>query len=420
MSTTDDLLQEASILRSWGLPVFPVARKLPRCRWKHFQHRTPSDRELARLFRLDGVDGIAAVPGARNDFGCRDFDKPDAYHQWAESHPDLARVAPTVRTGRAFHVWHRTRVRLYRELGDGEYRGDGRHYVVVPPSRHPKTRSLYEWLTGPPLGRSCFPLVDPYEAGFVEAGKQSTVDISHLGVPPAYPAGYSGSSPRLLCDSTDLPEPILEAIYKTQPRRLGERNQRVHRLARALRDHVADDAPPTLLYDVVLQWWKLAVPVIGTKDFGETLTDFRRAWAAESLVSMSDSRPKRAMAKGASKGGSFQERLLGLCRELAAETGGSFYLSVRTAAAVLGVSKTWADRLLKALVASEHLEVVVPGRPSIRGRMGTTWYRLPQNHSDSQARVSVDLRESAPSFILNSTPHRDRRRSCSPSTDKHC
>ncbi len=376
MITPTDLIQEAGIFVSWGIPAFPLTGKKPRCKWKPLQRRRPSDREINRLFHQPDVDGIGVVPGPfSGGFAVRDYDDAEAYHRWAGDHPDLARTAPTVRTRRGFHVWTRSTTPAYRRCGDGEFIADGRHFTVVPPTRHP-SGVLYEWLNGPPLGPSEFPLVDPVRAGFV------TPEVP-LPEGPKWPIRYSASS-SAFSDSAalvgaGLPAAVRACILRTLPERVGERNAKVFRFARALRDFVPDDAPPRLLHDAISEWWRLALPVIGTKEVGVTLAAFRRAWA-DVRVPLSQSRPVRAMARGVAKArGAGADRaglVLALCRELSAEAGRTFFLSRRQAATVTGVPETTARRLLERLVASGQLVIVRKGKPSPTGRTGTTWYRL--------------------------------------------
>jgi hypothetical protein len=287
----EDILQEASILRSWGLSVLPLSQKRPRCKWAHFQRRRPSDKEIGRLFRLSDVDGVGAIPGALNPFAVRDYDTRSAYRQWAKRHPKLAERAPTVESFRGYHVWSRSTVPLYRRADDGEFIGDGRHYVAMPPTFYPKG-ATYRWLNGPPLGPSEFPLVDPFETGFVpcEGGSRPRgVDIRHYYSSCPLPV----SLPLPLQERAELSDAVRECVLKTLPYREGQRNRQLHQFARALRDFVPDDAPPGLLYDAVRFWWQKALPVIGTKEFAPTLTDFRRAWAAVRIRCRSRGRSRR-------------------------------------------------------------------------------------------------------------------------------
>jgi Bifunctional DNA primase/polymerase, N-terminal len=371
-SPTDDLIQEASILMSWGFPVFPLVKKVPACRWKHFQSRRPSDREIDRLFRLPGVDGIAAVTGAASGgFAVRDFDRADAYHQWTEAQPQLARSIPTVRTKRGFHVWHRSSEHFYKKLGNGEYIGDSLHFACVPPTRHPEGVD-YVWLNGPPIGVSDFPVINPGAVGLL------TRSITPSGAKPDIRHSSSSlpSLDRLPDSEPVLPDPVYEAVIRNLPGGPGERNEMLFRLARTLKDHVGDDSNPGLLHDAVRVWWLKAYSVIRTKEFTTTIADFRRAWS-QVRTPMSQSPPMLALARGASRCGTTRQRLLRACHALAVEVDGQFYLSARTAAGAVGLGKSQAAVHLRALVSAGDLIILKKGIPSRLGRTGTTWYTLP-------------------------------------------
>jgi hypothetical protein len=263
-------------------------------------------------------------------------------------------------------------------MDDGEFIGDGRHYCVVPPTRHPKGGE-YHWLNGPPLGPSEFPLLDPFEAGVLSAPTPDRREDRTGGVSIRHSSSscvYSDSSASV-SESCSLPEQIRECILKTLPTGPGQRNRLLHQFARALRDHIPDEGPLGVLFIAVRTWWQMASPVIDTKDFNTSLYDFRRAWSAV-RVPMSMSRPLAALRRGSVESGApdARARLLNACRELARETGGVFYLSKRAAGKAIGVSPTRADVLLKALVTCGALVIVKPGRPSRRKRRTATFYRL--------------------------------------------
>ena len=171
--TADEMLGEALVLRGWGWCPFPVdSHKKPLVRWKSLQRRRPNDRDIARMFRIPGVGGVAVITGqASGGLVNRDFDVESSYHRWAADHPPLASTAPTIRTRRGYRVCIRSRVATYRKLDDGEVIGDDRHFVILPPSHHPSGTS-YSWLNGPPLGLSEFPLLDPVAAGFIPSQPQ--------------------------------------------------------------------------------------------------------------------------------------------------------------------------------------------------------------------------------------------------------
>ena len=136
-----DLLQVAERYRSWGLSVFPVGgRKLPTVRWKARQKAVPTADQLAQMMayvhRRNGpAMGLAVAHGqVSGGLACRDFDVADAYHEWAERHPDTAASLPTVRTPRGYHVWFRCPVDSYHKDEVGEFRANRTHYSVLPPT----------------------------------------------------------------------------------------------------------------------------------------------------------------------------------------------------------------------------------------------------------------------------------------------
>jgi hypothetical protein len=282
---------------------------------------------------------------------------------------DLAAVAPTARTSRGFHVYARTRLgEHWEKFADGEYIANSKHFAVVPPSRHP-SGTTYRWLNGPPIGPSEFPILDPRKAGLLpdrnrKGDRPERAKWHTRHYLPSWSSSASASTPAET-GVTVLPDAIRECVLRNLPDRAGQRNARLLQLARALRDHVADDTQAGLLHDAVVAWWRLVLPVIGTKDFATSLSDFRRAWSAV-RVPMSISRPVMALSLGAAVATDAdpRARLIAACRALAAETGGVFYLGGRTAASTIGLPHRSTARLLKSLVQCGELELVRAGRPS--------------------------------------------------------
>jgi hypothetical protein len=162
-----NLLETAKRFRNdYGFCPFAVRDKIPVCEWKPFQNRLTTDSELTDMF--DGnANGIGLIPGPiSGNLSFRDFDKANSYQTWADSHPTLARELPTDRTGRGNHLFFRG-PSFFKKLPDGEYIGDSKHYVVVPPSSHPIAKRLYEWLI--PIRCSIPCIDDPVEAGLIDA-----------------------------------------------------------------------------------------------------------------------------------------------------------------------------------------------------------------------------------------------------------
>jgi hypothetical protein len=150
-----------------GPPAFHKKAAVP---WKCYQRDGPDLSTLPLLFDRPRLIGLAVILGrASGGLACRDYDVAEAYYRWASAHPDLAKTLPTARTGReggGFHVYHLGIELLAPDLGDGEYRGSSKCYTALPPTVHPETGTVYEWLIPPD---SAIPRVDPVAAGLLPA-----------------------------------------------------------------------------------------------------------------------------------------------------------------------------------------------------------------------------------------------------------
>lgn len=375
---TNPLQQEAETFLSWGWSVFPVRHKKPAVGWKRLQTQRGT---LGELFDRTDFDGIGCVTGPVSGGLCvRDFDEVAAYNQWAEKHPRLARELPTVRTSRGYHVYFRTERPVYAKFEDGELIGDSLHYVVLPPSAHP-SGAVYEWVVEP-RGLSDFPTLDPVSAGFLPPErKKREIDVDPLTERKAVrrSAGFVVFSKAE--KTTD--RQLLEAARRCQPYETGQRNQKLFKFARALKDLVPDDAPWTTLSQALHTWWNLAQRVVATQDYAQTERDFRLAWKS-AKVPMSQSLafevkadspllPEAVLGGKRDRPDTARERLVRVCQSMGQQ--GLFYLSRRTAGRLIGVSDVTAASLLRQFVASGFLEIVEQGLPHPTRRRATR-YRL--------------------------------------------
>jgi hypothetical protein len=386
-----DVYQAALCYAYIGLRVFPVGtEKEPLCRWGKWRYRVQTDADITRMFfgrdltpRPD-VRGVAAILGTPSGgLGLRDFDTAEAYRSWAAERPPLAAALPTTRTHRGYHVLHRTTdperfVKLFDAAGrtDGDYRSDGGHYAVLPPSRHPAGAD-YRWFGRQPWKLADVPTVSLAATGFLAEHRI-----------PAQPESEEGPEEgakrkNALCATSapqgtlwELPEPIREAVLRSQPHREGERNARLTDLARRLKD-ISPGVPADYWRSAFTAWWSLARDTVRTKEWGASWDEFCRKWV-EVVTPMSASLPRSAMADAVKRqnGTSPDDRIVAACRAAATLTGGPFWMAGRTAADAAGVAhRTAARRLTKLSAPGGPLVLLARGRPSRTKRVASL-YRL--------------------------------------------
>jgi len=99
------LLESAIDYARRGWSIIPTAGKRAKGLWKPFQTLPADERTLRSLFASPGVTGLAVILGsASGGLVGRDWDDAEGYHRWAANFPELAKVLPTVRTSRGYHV----------------------------------------------------------------------------------------------------------------------------------------------------------------------------------------------------------------------------------------------------------------------------------------------------------------------------
>jgi hypothetical protein len=147
------LLQYAESYLSKGFSVIPVKakQKSPAVRWKEFQFRNPTHKELMTWFGHKSRYGIAIVTGKISGICVMDFDSLEAYQ---EAERKGLPETPIVKTSKGFHLYFRYADGMRNfQMNNGllriDIRGDG-GYVVAPPSVHPSGHR-YEWVEGKSL-----------------------------------------------------------------------------------------------------------------------------------------------------------------------------------------------------------------------------------------------------------------------------
>ncbi len=371
------------------MTTIPVGRdKRSVGRWKHVQHRKPTDRAIGRWFEWASsrVRGIAVVHGRASGtrgriHALRDFETMEQYRRWADGKRALAADCPTVWTpGGGAHVHLLVcgpEAFIDYPDGSGELRADSGHYTLLPPSLHPNGLR-YRWRDGAPVSPFDFPVVRWADTGFVPtAAAVEAVTRTTGRARPAKPHSHpNGLCPRVdITGLDDLPAGVREAVLKSQPNRSGERERKLFYLARLLLD-IDSAADPRSWVAAVRYWWTLAQPVVGTQEWIPTWRAFCRGWG-RSERPVSRSRPLVVMAEAATGAGNDPEtRLRAACRAKAADSpDGTFFLGCRTAARVADVGKSHAAKLLTRLCEVGFLEQVTEGVRGARSRRAAV-YRL--------------------------------------------
>lgn len=395
-----DFHQESLLLRSWGMTTIPVGRDERSVgRWKHVQHRKPTDRAIGRWFEWASsrVRGIAVVHGRASGtrgriHALRDFETMEQYRRWADGNRPLAADCPTVWSPGAAPTFTSSCAAPKRSSttpdGSGELRADSGHYTLLPPSLHPNGLR-YRWRDGAPVSPSDFPVVRWADTGFVPtAAAVGAVTRPDGRARPAKPQSHpNGLCPRVdITGLDDLPAGVREAVPKSQPNRPGERERRLLYLTRLLLD-IDSAADPRRWVAAVRYWWTLAQPVVGTQDWIPTWRAFCRAWGRGERP-MSQSRPLVVMAEAATAAGDDPEtRLRAACRAKAADSpDGTFFLGCRTAAQVGAMGKSHAAKILARLCGAGFLEQVAEGARGARSRRAAV-YRLGRSaahHEDAK------------------------------------
>jgi hypothetical protein len=189
-------------------------------------------------------------------------------------------------------------------------------------------------------------------------------DLGNKGAHNTPPPPPTDAPPALcvLCD--------IETILKdTQPTAPGQRHRKLFKLARGLRFEAGlADKPFAELKPIVRRWYDMALKQIGTQNFTETWTDFIIAWPRATTPLFQSSLSSAWTAAQADdpppEAADYDhpdvQRLVCLCWQLARHKG-TFYLSMHSAAGLLGVHAKQVQRWLLMLQAEKLLAVVKPG-----------------------------------------------------------
>lgn len=156
------MLKEAQRYHGYGWVVVPIEPKLkkPRVRWKEYQSRRPSQKQISEWWTNWPDSGIAVVLGPLSNLLCVDVDGEEPYRILIELLGELPH-APTVKSGSDDPYQMHMYFQQPQEMETGasktpfnhpndpaklELRGD-KGILVLPPSLH-KSGQRYAWVAG--------------------------------------------------------------------------------------------------------------------------------------------------------------------------------------------------------------------------------------------------------------------------------
>lgn len=363
------------LMEKFGWSVIAVRGKIPVVSWLQFQTRLPTIQELSQQFKTEGVTGLAVILGKVSQFlSNMDWDELFAYNDWFKQHSVIANSIPTVKTNRGIHQYF-TGPSFFVKLPHGEYRGDEKHYTILPPSIHPKSGLPYKWLVE--LGATLPKIQNPIEYGFIPSipkfclnrDKEVSIGINPLDTPKRHrytpKEGVNSSNTLYFWQPT---KKIKWYIQEFLPQRIGERNSRLFDLARAVKGQEIDWDYHKLSCTFSL-WWKEAERVVGTKDKEYSFFDFLRAFddCKKPVVPLDVDKLKSSsfseITPDIARRYSIKLReLVRVCSYLQKYNGGDkFYLSYEDAGRVMGVGKVSGQKAFQKLVEDGLIRRIAKG-----------------------------------------------------------
>ena len=200
-------------------------------------------------------------------------------------------------------------------------------------------------------------------------------EVAHAIRPPDLQKRTEDDRSNLLCSSVGIPA-------HTLPAQEGQRNRCLFELARWVKGNHSH-ATREEVRAIAQEWHRLALPVIGTKDFAVTWADFTRGMekvrqphgsTMQAIISNIDHTTPLPPGIDALGYGDAAKHLVRLCQALQGHEGDApFFISARQTGEVLGVHFTDASKLLAALVADGVLTLVSKGAGKVASRYRFAW-----------------------------------------------
>lgn len=341
--------------RGWSIIPIPYRSKAARIRWMSYQKTRPTEDTIRRWFSDKPVNIAVILGEVSGGLVCRDFDKAETYQLWIKRYPDLAKLLPTVQTGRGYHVYFEADYSGIKHFSDGsgELRGGG-GYCLLPPSIHPDGPE-YQWIN--PLNGN-IPTVDPQLAGLLDDVTENTEQTEKTEKTQA----IEGEEKR-----------VERIIQKTLPTEFGTRNRKIFEFARELKSLPEfEHADHVQLEGYFRTWHKLALPNIRTKDFAESWIDFLKSWekikykVSESpimqLLERLENMKTIETIQNRYPDNLKVQKLAMICHLLQSQAGvDAFFLPCRKAAEILEISAMQASRYFFLLQKDGFLKEIEKG-----------------------------------------------------------
>ncbi|MEZ6070535.1 MAG: bifunctional DNA primase/polymerase [Pirellulales bacterium] len=310
----------------WGMALVPVAPRTkvpPRGTSRKARQQSPADVETVLGWLCNGMGVAVELGEASGGICCRDFDQPESYAAWANSHKHLAATLPTVRTGRGFHVFFRcdqaafvaaTERKKVLKMADGELRFTG-CIAVLPPSPH-KSGKRYTWTRPlpdeiPKVNLETADLAVDFSSqndsilraenrrrsnDFTQVTPSNTKQLHRKNKASQQANAMSSAGTaiaarkppcsllddeeirQLLDDDEDGAWAVVDAIEATVPKCEGQRNRRIFDYARVLLGiGPLEGCSAVELVPLLRLWFERLVANVGERDWDEALCDFLRA-----------------------------------------------------------------------------------------------------------------------------------------------
>ncbi len=173
-----------------------------------------------------------------------------------------------------------------------------------------------------------------------------------------------------------------DVIARYLPEQTGQRNRKLFELARHIKG-IMPNATDNELREIVAHWHKLALPVIGTVEFGVTWGDFRRGLAAVKTpfgsvlnrileeIDVNEKTPASLLLLDYGPNG---YRLARICKQLQRNAGEDpFFLSARQAGVLIECHFRDASKHLYGLVADGVLKLEKRGAGKKASRYFYVW-----------------------------------------------